>query len=89
MWASRLSGSVRDRGTTRAMGDIMWHRRETRRQTEKTNFALTLGESSVYSKLPAPTSVRGYGWDERPRNALAKAYHATASLLKRGVARRY
>jgi hypothetical protein len=28
----------------------MWHRRETRRLTEKTNFALPSGECPVYSK---------------------------------------
>jgi len=28
----------------------MWHRRETRRQTEKTNIALPSGECPVYSK---------------------------------------
>jgi len=30
----------RDRGTTEGMVEILWHRRETRRQTEKTNFSL-------------------------------------------------
>jgi len=39
-----------DWATTRAMGEILWHRRETRRQTEKTNLALQLGERPVYSK---------------------------------------
>jgi hypothetical protein len=39
-WEIRLSGSVRGRVATRAMGEILWHRRETRRQTENTNFAL-------------------------------------------------
>ena len=49
-WESRLSGSVRDRVSTRAMGEILWHRRKTRRKTEKTNFALKLGECPIYSK---------------------------------------
>ena len=40
-------------GTTRAMGEILWHRRETRRKTEKTNVALQLGECPVYSKRRA------------------------------------
>jgi hypothetical protein len=30
----------RDRGTTEGMAVILWHRRETRRQTENTNFSL-------------------------------------------------
>jgi hypothetical protein len=49
MWESRLSGSERGWGTTQAMGEILWHRRATRRQTEKTNLTLPLGESLVYS----------------------------------------
>ena len=49
-WEIRLSGSERDRVTTWAMGEILWHRRETRRQTENTNFALQFGECPVYSK---------------------------------------
>ncbi len=51
MWESRLSGSERDWGATRIMGKILWHRRETRRQTEKTNLTLKPGESPVYSKV--------------------------------------
>ena len=53
MWESRLSGSERGWGTTHAMDAILWHRRETRRQTEKTNFILRLGESPVYSNMAA------------------------------------
>jgi hypothetical protein len=30
----------RDRGTTEGMAEILWHRRETWRQTEKTNVGL-------------------------------------------------
>ncbi len=52
MWESRLSGSERGWGTTQAMGEILWHRRATRRQTEKTNLTLPLGESLVYSNSP-------------------------------------
>jgi hypothetical protein len=32
------------------MEEILWHRRETRRQTEKTNLLLQFPESPVYSK---------------------------------------
>ncbi len=49
-WESRLSGSVRGWVTTQIMGEILWHRRKSRRQTEKTNFILTSGEFPAYSK---------------------------------------
>jgi hypothetical protein len=54
MWESRLSGSARGRVATRTTGEIMWHRRETRRLTENTNFALPSGECPVYSKPRCP-----------------------------------
>ena len=50
-WEIRLSGSVRGWVTTQIMGDILWHRRETRRQTEKTNLILPFGEFPAYSKV--------------------------------------
>jgi len=31
------------------MAEILWHRRETRRQTEKTNVSLKPWEAPVYS----------------------------------------
>jgi len=49
-WESRLSGSARGRVATRTTGEIMWHRRETKRPTENTNIALPSGECPVYSK---------------------------------------
>jgi hypothetical protein len=49
VWEIRLSGSVRGRGTTEGMAEILWHRRETRRQTEKTNVSLKPREAPVYS----------------------------------------
>ena len=52
-WESRLSGSERGREVTQAMGEILWHRWETKRQTENTNFALQFGERPTYSKLDA------------------------------------
>jgi hypothetical protein len=45
MWESRLSGSERGRVATWTTGEIMWHRRETRRQTENTNVALPFGSA--------------------------------------------
>jgi len=56
-WESRLSGSERDRVTTRAMGEILWHRRETRRKTENTNVALRSGECPVYSKKKPESKI--------------------------------
>jgi hypothetical protein len=38
--------------------DIMWHRRETRRQTEKTNLILQPGESPTYSHSSEITPVQ-------------------------------
>jgi hypothetical protein len=37
-WESRLSGSERGWSATRVMEEILWHRQETRRQTENTNL---------------------------------------------------
>ena len=56
-WEIRLSGSERDRVTTRAMGEILWHRRETRRKTENTNVALRSGECPVYSKKKPESKI--------------------------------
>ena len=36
-------------GYNQCMAEILWHRRETRRQTENTNFGLKHRESPVYS----------------------------------------
>ena len=40
-------------GTNGRMGEIAWHRRETRRQTENTNISLSGGKNPAYS----PTTV--------------------------------
>ena len=39
-------------GTNGRMGEIAWHRRETRRQTENTNFTLSGGKNPSYSPIP-------------------------------------
>ena len=39
-------------GTNCRMAEIMWHRRETRRQTENTNFTLSGGKNPSYSPIP-------------------------------------
>ena len=61
-WESRLSGSERGWSATLDMDDILWHRQETRRQTENTNFILCLGESPAYSQgigeLPSTRQIR-------------------------------
>jgi len=48
-------------GTNRRMAEIMWHRRETRRQTENTNISLTDGEDPAYSPcgLARPRELAG------------------------------
>jgi hypothetical protein len=46
----RLSGSVRGRRATEGMEKILWHRRESRRKTEKTNIFLQPREAPAYSK---------------------------------------
>ena len=51
MWESRLSGSVRGRRATEGMEKILWHRRESRRKTEKTNIFLQPREAPAYSKM--------------------------------------
>ena len=50
------------------MDEIEWHRRETRRQTEKTNLILQPGESPAYSNSPEIKPVRKsrYGGCEVP-----------------------
>jgi hypothetical protein len=69
MWESRLSGSERGRAATRTTGEIMWHRRKTRRQTENTNFALPSGECPVYSKRRSRYRTLGDLWGV-PRSGL-------------------
>ena len=43
VWEIRLSGSERDRGTTEGMAEILWHRREIRRQQRKQTSACSHG----------------------------------------------
>ena len=43
-------------GTNCRMAEILWHRRETRRQTEKTNFGLTVARTRL---TPRPRVVFG------------------------------
>ena len=50
MWESCLSGSMRGRRATEGMEKILWHRRESRRKTEKTNIFLQPREAPAYSK---------------------------------------
>jgi len=54
MWESRVSGSERGRRFNCDMVEILWHRRESRRQTEKTNFDLQSREAPAYSKTQVP-----------------------------------
>jgi hypothetical protein len=46
----------------RRMREILWHRRETRRQTENTNFCLNGGKAPAYSPftiftIPVPVKL--------------------------------
>ena len=41
------------------MAEIVWHRRETRRQTEKTNIYLNGGEAPAYSPTVSAASSGG------------------------------
>jgi len=59
MWASRLPDSARGQAATQTTGEIMWHRRETRRQTANTNLALPSGDCPVYSKPQPLVDARG------------------------------
>jgi hypothetical protein len=38
------------------MAEILWHRRETRRQTENTNFGLNGGKAPAYSPISCLTT---------------------------------
>ncbi len=58
-WEIRLSGSKRGWSATLDMDEISWHRWETRRQTENTNFILCLGESPAYSHTVQRISPKG------------------------------
>jgi len=58
-WEIRLSGSKRGWSATLDMDEISWHRWETRRQTENTNFILCLGESPAYSHTVQRISPTG------------------------------
>ncbi len=55
---------LRDRGTTKGMAEILWHRRETRRQTEKTNFSLEPREAPVYSTIEGFKDSRIQGFKD-------------------------
>ena len=56
-----MSASVRGRGTSEGMAEIWWHRRETRRQAEKTNVSLKPREALTYSTIGAkPLTSRDY-----------------------------
>ena len=46
---SRKHGSGRGAGANGCMDEILWHRRETRRKTEKTNLILQHLKKPVYS----------------------------------------
>ncbi len=69
MWGavcvSSASTVLRGVSDNREMVEILWHRRETRRQTEKTNIDLYLREKLIYS----PNNVRFGQWRRRSKIA--------------------
>jgi hypothetical protein len=48
-WCNTPSPTAPSREPNRRMAEILWHRRETRRQTENTNICLNGGEAPAYS----------------------------------------
>jgi hypothetical protein len=52
----------------RRMIEILWHRRETRRQTENTNFCLNGGKAPAYSPVTSYTiSLLAYASEAMPQ----------------------
>jgi hypothetical protein len=50
MYGKSACPVLRGAGVNRSMDEILWHRRESRRRTEKTNIVLQLWETPAYSK---------------------------------------
>ncbi len=67
-WESRLSGSERGWRATLDMDEILWHRRESRRQTENTNIILCRGESPAYSNTVERFRSKSSEWQKPTHN---------------------
>ena len=67
LWESCLSGSVRGGRKTAGMEKekMLWHRSESRRQTEKTNIFLQPCEAPAYSKRSKGEKMRC--WEAKGR----------------------
>jgi hypothetical protein len=50
-WCNTPSPTAPSREANRRMAEILWHRRETRRQTENTNICLNGGKVPAYSPV--------------------------------------
>jgi len=66
-WEIRLSGSVRDRVTTRAMGEMLWHRRGSGQQGRETSGVKVLTPSVTRFRTASISTARGgnkprYAW---------------------------
>jgi len=83
-WESRLSGSVRGWSATLAMDNILWHRRETRRQTENTNLILRPGKSPAYSKPHSQTPPARPTARHQPNRETTAFGNVTGSLVEYG-----
>ncbi len=67
MLGKPLVRSERGWRATLDMDEILWHRRETRRQTENTNVILCRGESPAYSNTVQRISQKAANGKNRPR----------------------
>jgi len=76
-WEIRLSGSKRGWSATLDMDEILWHRRETRRQTENTNIILCRGESPAYSNTLQRINPKG---SERQKPTLSRRSQAGSGM---------
>jgi hypothetical protein len=66
------------------MAEILWHRRETRRQTENTNFCLNGGKAPAYS----PTTGENCDGNRLEGRLPASGDYKVRVYLMRSAARR-
>jgi hypothetical protein len=68
------------------MAEIAWHRRETRRPTEKTNICLNGGKAPAYSPVSQQTICKVSLGGKKEPLSLARAYTAVAYAAVVGAA---
>jgi hypothetical protein len=69
------------------MAEILWHRRETRRQTENTNFCLNGGKVPAYSPLRPPSPAQHPGAWGNP--LISQTRRSESPCCARGFGRAY